>query len=151
MKRLFLFFSILSLGTSVLAQPVMKVLVPEHDFGTFKEEAGRQTFVFVVSNTGNAPLVIQNIVASCGCTTPEWTKEPIQPGAKGKITAIYDPAGRPGQFNKTLSVYTNSDPNIVVLTIKGEVVAREKTVEELFTFTVGSVRFESNQQAFTNV
>jgi hypothetical protein len=151
MKRLFLFFSILSLGVSVLAQPIMKVLVPEHDFGTFKEEAGRQTFVFVVSNTGNAPLVIQNIVASCGCTTPEWTKEPIQPGAKGKITAIYDPAGRPGQFNKTLSVYTNSDPNIVVFTIKGEVVAREKTVEELFTFPVGSVRFESNHLAFTNV
>ena len=151
MKRLFLFFSILSLGASVLAQPVMKVLVPEHDFGTFKEEAGRQTFIFVVSNTGNAPLVIQNIVASCGCTTPEWTKDPIQPGAKGKIAAIYDPAGRPGQFNKTLSVYTNSDPNIVVLTIKGEVVAREKTVEELFTFPVGSVRFESNHLAFTNV
>jgi hypothetical protein len=97
-------------------------------------------------------LIIQNIVASCGCTTPDWTKDPIQPGAAGKITAIYDPAGRgAGQFSKTLSVYTNSVPNIVVLTIKGEVVAHEKTVEELFTFPVDSIRFESNHMAFTNV
>ncbi len=139
------------MGASLLAQPVLKLIVTEHDFGTFKEEAGKQSFDFIVSNTGNAPLVIQNIVASCGCTTPDWTKEPIQPGANGKITAVYDPAGRPGQFNKTLSVYTNSDPNIVVLTIKGEVIAHERTVEELFTFPVNSIRFESNHLAFTNV
>jgi hypothetical protein len=158
MKKLLLFFSVLSIGASVLAQPVLKLTVSEHDFGTFKEEAGRQSFDFIVSNTGNAPLVIQNIVASCGCTTPDWTKEPIQPGANGKITAVYDPAGRPGQFNKTLSVYTNSDPNIVVLTIKGEVIAHERTVEELFTFPVPStptdsirIRFESNHLAFANV
>lgn len=151
MKKLLLFFSVLSMGASLLAQPVLKLIVTEHDFGTFKEEAGKQSFDFIVSNTGNAPLVIQNIVASCGCTTPDWTKEPIQPGANGKITAVYDPAGRPGQFNKTLSVYTNSDPNIVVLTIKGEVIAHERTVEELFTFPVNSIRFESNHLAFTNV
>jgi hypothetical protein len=154
MKRLFLLFSILWVGASVLAQPAMKLSVSEHDFGTFKEEAGRQTYDFVVSNAGNTPLVIQNVVASCGCTTPEWTKEPIQPGSKGKVTAIYDPTGRPaGQFSKTLSVYTNSDPNIVVLTIKGEVIEREKTVEELFTFPVDTnrIRFESNHLAFTNV
>jgi len=151
MKKLLLMIPILAVGVSLFGQPIMKLSVTEHDFGTFKEEAGRQTFNFVVTNTGGAPLVIQNIVASCGCTTPEWTKEPIASGAKGMITAIYDPKDRPGQFNKTLSVYTNSDPNIVVLTIKGEVIAREKTVEELFTFPVGSVRFESNHLAFTNV
>ncbi len=102
-------------------------------------------------NTGNEPLVIQNIVASCGCTTPEWTKNPIPPKGSGKITAIYDPTNRPGQFNKTLSVYTNSKPEVMVLVIKGEVVPHEKTVEELFTFPVGPVRFESNHLAFTNV
>jgi hypothetical protein len=102
-------------------------------------------------NTGNQPLVIQNIAASCGCTTPEWTKSPIPPKGTGKITAIYDPANRPGPFNKTLSVYTNSKPEVVVLVIKGEVIPREKTVEELFTFPVGQVRFESNHLAFTNV
>jgi hypothetical protein len=154
MKRLFLFISLLIFGTAIFAQYAqtkMQVSATEHDFGTFKEEAGRQTFDFIVTNTGTDPLVIQNVVASCGCTTPEWTKQPIAAGAKGKVTAIYDPKDRPGPFNKTLSVYTNSKPEVVVLTIKGEVVPHEKTVEELFTFPVGAIRFESNHLAFTNV
>jgi len=134
-----------------VATTKMQLSATEHDFGTFKEEAGRQTFDFTVTNTGTEPLVIQNVVASCGCTTPDWTKQPIPAGAKGKVTAIYDPKDRPGQFNKTLSVYTNTKPEVVVLVIKGEVIPHEKTVEELFTFLVGGVRFESNHMAFTNV
>lgn len=151
MKKLFFLLSFTFSGILVWSQPVMKVSASEHDFGKFREEAGRQKFDFVVMNTGNQPLVIQNIVASCGCTTPEWTKSPIPPKGTGTVTAIYDPANRPGQFNKTLSVYTNSKPEVVVLSIKGEVVPKEKTVEELFTFPVGKVRFESNHLAFTNV
>lgn len=141
----------LLIALCTFSQPVMKVSATEHNFGKFREEAGRQTYDFVVMNTGDQPLVIQNIVASCGCTTPEWTKSPIPPKGTGKITAIYDPVNRPGPFNKTLSVYTNSKPQVTVLVIKGEVIPREKTVEELFTFPVGTVRFESNHLAFTNV
>jgi hypothetical protein len=155
MKKLSVLLSILIVSFSVSAQPIMKLSASEHNFGTFKEEAGKQTFDFIVTNSGNAPLVIQNIVASCGCTTPEWTREPIPAGGKGKITTIYDPQSRPGQFDKTLSVYTNSKPEIVVLRIFGEVIAREKTIEELFIFPVPSetpkVRFESNHLAFTNI
>jgi hypothetical protein len=154
MKRLLFLISLLFLGVIIkgqVAQTKMQLSATEHDFGTFKEEAGRQTFDFVVTNTGIDPLVIQNVVASCGCTTPEWTKQPIPAGSKGKVTAIYDPTNRPGPFSKTLSVYTNTKPEVVVLVIKGEVTPREKTVEELFTFPVGAVRFESNHLAFTNV
>jgi hypothetical protein len=154
MKRLLLFISVMIFGVAVnaqFAQTKMQLSETEHNFGTFKEEAGRQTFDFIVTNTGTDPLVIQNVVASCGCTTPEWTKQPIPAGGKGKVTAIYDPKGRPGAFNKTLSVYTNTKPEVTVLIIKGEVAPREKTVEELFTFPVGAVRFESNHLAFTNV
>jgi hypothetical protein len=154
MKKLFSIFSLLIIAVSLKAQIAttkMQLSATEHDFGTFKEEAGRQIFDFIVTNTGTEPLVIQNVVASCGCTTPEWTKQPIPAGAKGKITAIYDPKNRPGQFNKTLSVYTNTKPTVAVLVIKGEVVPHEKTVEELYTFAVGGVRFESNHLAFTNV
>jgi hypothetical protein len=154
MKSVLLFFSLLILGvnaSSQVAETKMQLSGTEHDFGTFKEEAGRQTFDFIVTNTGTQPLMIQNVVASCGCTTPEWTKQPIPVGAKGKVTAIYDPTGRPGVFNKTLSVYSNSKPEVVVLVIKGEVIPHEKTIEELFTFAVGKIRFESNHLAFTNV
>jgi hypothetical protein len=151
MKKLLLILSFAVSGAIIMAQPVLKVSAGEHDFGKFKEEAGKQKFDFVVMNTGDQPLVIQNIVASCGCTTPEWTKSPIPPKGTGKIAAIYDPANRPGVFNKTLSVYTNSKPEITVLVIKGEVIPHEKTVEELFIFPVGPVRFESNHLAFTDI
>ena len=154
MKRLFLFTSLLIVGITVKSQVALTTVQfaeTQHDFGTFKEEAGRQTYDFVMTNTGTLPLVIQNVVASCGCTTPEWTRQPIPAGGKGKVTAIYDPKDRPGQFNKTLSVYTNTKPEVVVLVIKGEVIPHEKTIEELFTFVTGAVRFESQNLAFTNV
>jgi Protein of unknown function (DUF1573) len=154
MKKYFAFFSLLVFSIALnaqYAQTKMKVSETEHDFGKFKEEAGRQTYDFIVTNTGTDPLVIQNVVASCGCTTPDWTKQPIPAGGTGKVTAIYDPKDRPGAFNKTLSVYSNSKPEVVVLVIKGEVIPHEKTVDELFTFPVGGVRFESNHLAFTNV
>jgi hypothetical protein len=160
MKRVSFIVSLLIVGVTCfgqIAETKIKMATTEHDFGKFKEEAGRQTFDFVITNTGNQPLVIQNVVASCGCTTPDWTRQPIAAGASGKVTAIYDPKDRPGQFNKTLSVYTNTKPEVTVLVIKGEVILHEKTVEELFTFPVGVtngvplVRFESNHLAFTNV
>lgn len=151
MKNLLLIFSMMLFGVVAFSQPKMELSSTEHDFGVFKEEAGPQKFDFIVTNTGDAPLVIQQVQPSCGCTTPEWTKEPIPPKGKGKVTAIYDPLNRPGQFNKTLSVYTNSKPEVVVLVIKGEVTPHEKTIEEIYTWPVESVRFESNHLAFTNV
>jgi hypothetical protein len=152
MKKIFLLFSMFIASAALLAQPLMKLSSTEYNFGSFKEEAGRQTYDFIVTNTGNSPLVIKNIVASCGCTTPEWTKQPIPPGGKGKITAIFDPQNRGGEnFNKTLSVYANTKPEVTVLTIKGQVIAREKTIEDLYMFPVGKIRFESNHLAFTNV
>jgi hypothetical protein len=154
MKRLFLVSSILLLGLSLKGQYMqtkIQINPVEHDFGVFKEDGGKQSFDFIVTNKGNNPLIIQNVTASCGCTTPEWTRMPIPPGGKGKVTAIYDPVGRPGVFNKTLTVYSNAVPQASILTIKGEVTPRPKTVEELFTFQVGSVRFQSNQLAFSEV
>jgi hypothetical protein len=148
---LIVLFSFCAALSGQYAQTQMKVAETEHDFGKFKEEAGRQTYDFTVTNIGKDPLVIQNVVASCGCTTPEWTKQPIAPGANGRVTAIYDPKDRPGVFNKTLTVYSNSKPETIVLVIKGEVIPHEKTVDELFTFPVGAVRFESNHMAFTDV
>jgi hypothetical protein len=151
MKRLFLLVPFYLLAVTSFSQARMELSTLEHDFGVFREESGSQRFDFIVTNMGNSPLVIQRIVPSCGCTTPEWTKEPIPPNGKGKITAIYDPANRPGPFNKTLSVYTNSKPEVVILSIRGQVTPHEKTIEELYMFKVGDVRFESNHMAFTNV
>ena len=138
-------------ANSQYMQTKIQISPKEHDFGTFKEESGRHQFDFIVTNTGNQPLILQKVIASCGCTTPEWTRSPIPAGGRGKVTAIYDPANTPGVFNKTLTVYSNAVPQATVLTIKGEVIPREKTVEELYTFPAGPVRFESSYMALTTV
>lgn len=92
-----------------------------HDFGTITEAGGDVSTTFIVTNNTNAPIVLVNVRASCGCTTPEWTKEPIEPGKTGKVTATYNPKGRPGPFEKTVTITTNSNPERITVRIKGTV------------------------------
>jgi hypothetical protein len=92
-----------------------------HDFGTIDEKAGNAAFEFIFTNNSNRPINIVSVSASCGCTTPGWTKETITPGNKGSIKASFDPKGRPGFFSKTLTVNTNLNGPAIVLTIKGTV------------------------------
>lgn len=90
-----------------------------HDYGTIvKGSDGTCEFKFV--NAGKTPLIIQNVSASCGCTVPEWTKEPVQPGKSGKIKVSYNTAIISG-FTKTVTVVSNARNNPVILTIKGVV------------------------------
>ena len=91
-----------------------------HDFGKIKEGT-LATYSFVFTNTGKTPLVLSSVQPSCGCTTPEWTKEPIAPGAKATIKAAYNSYGRPGAFQKYITVKSNGTPAELTLTIKGEV------------------------------
>ena len=84
-------------------QPVITLDKTSHDFGKINEADGRVTTVFVCKNEGMTPLVLTNVKASCGCTTPKWTREPIAPGEAGEITVTYNPNGRPGRFQKTIS------------------------------------------------
>lgn len=97
-----------------------------HDFGTVKEEAGKVTYEFEFTNSGEAPVIISNVTASCGCTTPQWDKEPILPGKKAKVTVGYSTTGRPGPFVKSLVVLNNGNPSSITLQIKGEVTPKPK-------------------------
>lgn len=90
-----------------------------HDFGKIKEGT-LATHSFIFYNTGTTPLVLNNVSASCGCTTPEWPREPIMPGGKGVVKAVYNSYGRPGEFTKYITVKSNSGSD-VILTIKGNV------------------------------
>jgi hypothetical protein len=92
-----------------------------HDFGTVGENAGDISAVFVIKNNTDAPVVLTNVRASCGCTTPSWTKEPIEPGNTGEVIATYSPKGRPGPFDKTITITTNGNPERLVVHIKGTV------------------------------
>jgi hypothetical protein len=82
------------------------------DFGTI-EEGPSADHVFTFTNTGKEPLIIQRVQPSCGCTTPDWTKEPIAPGKTGMIKASYGTQGRPGHFEKTMTVFTNAGTKMV--------------------------------------
>ncbi len=89
-----------------------------HDFGTIAEgPAGNYEFQF--KNTGKEPIMIESVHASCGCTTPSYSKEPIAPGKTGTIKASYNTVGRPGPFTKSITVTSNAGTK--VLTIKGSV------------------------------
>src|SRR5947207_8236017 len=81
------------------AQGTFNFPIDKHDFGTV-EESGPIGYEFTFTNTGSAPIVITDVRASCGCTTPSWPKEPIAPGGKGVIKAEYNTTGRIGIFNK---------------------------------------------------
>jgi hypothetical protein len=78
-----------------------------HDFGSVKE-GPQAEHVFTFKNTGKSPLIIQNVSASCGCTTPEWSKEPIAPGKSGKITVRYNTQGRVGPIDKAVYIQSNA-------------------------------------------
>ncbi len=93
-----------------------------HDFGNIKEGVQAE-YTFKFTNTGKEPLVITNVQASCGCTTPKWTKEPVKPGETGQVTAIYNSKGRPGNFNKAITITSNAKTAQKVLFIKGNVEA----------------------------
>jgi hypothetical protein len=98
--------------------------------GVIKEESGPVRARFIVRNTGDAPLQLYAAVASCGCTTPTWTQQPIAVGDSGFVDAEYNPLGRPGIFNKTVAVSTNSELAMVELLISGNVIGRKLTVAE---------------------
>lgn len=90
-----------------------------HSFGNIIEgQIARYDFRFV--NTGTEPLILSNVNASCGCTTPKWPREAIGPGKSAIITAEYNSQGRPGTFTK--SIFVKSNGGDVTLTISGNVV-----------------------------
>ena len=90
------------------AGPVIKFLDTTHDFGNIKEASGAVSHDFRFTNTGDAPLVILSVTTSCGCTKPTFPKQPVEPGDTAVVTITYNPVGRPGEFDKNISVKSNS-------------------------------------------
>lgn len=91
----------------------------EHDYGTVEYDANG-TCVFEFKNTGKVPLTLIDVKPSCGCTSPDWSREPIKPGEKGKITVKYN-TKISGTFSKSVTVISNATNSPVMLHIKGEV------------------------------
>ena len=124
MKKLLLFAMLLFCGiNAAMAQNPAEIKFDKvvHDFGKFKEQDAVQSCTFTFTNVGEQPLVINQAIASCGCTVPSYPKEPIQPGKKGEIKVTYNGTGKPfGHFKKSITVRTNGKEELTRLYIKGE-------------------------------
>jgi hypothetical protein len=123
MKKLLLMTLLLVCGITMATaqkQAEIKFEKTTHDFGTFSEKSPVVTCTFTFSNVGEKPLVINQAMASCGCTVPEYTKTPVKPGEKGEIKVTYNGTGKfPGHFKKSITVITNGVVEKTRLYIEG--------------------------------
>jgi hypothetical protein len=124
MKKLILMAAMLVCGmTTTMAQKQAEIKFDKltHNFGTFSERNPVVNCVFTFTNVGETPLVINQAVASCGCTVPEYTKTPVQPGEKGELKVTYNGTGKfPGHFKKSITVRTNGAVEMTRLYIEGD-------------------------------
>lgn len=132
MKRTLLLLAALlfSLSFAFAEEPQPEISFDKtvHNFGTFSEKNPVQTCTFTFKNTGKAPLIILQAIASCGCTVPEYTEQPVAPGKTGTIKVTYDGTGRyPGHFKKIITVNSNAKQRLVRLCIEGDMTEEAKT------------------------
>ncbi|MDR1745677.1 MAG: DUF1573 domain-containing protein [Tannerella sp.] len=128
--------------------PVFTMDERTFDFGLIHEEDGLATHVFVFKNTGTAPLLISHVQTSCGCTEPQWPKQPIEPGKEGQIAVTFDARNRPGPFKKNITVYTNEKTLRQRLTITGDVIPKPNALDLAFRDTIGAVQMEAAKFLF---
>jgi len=101
----------------------IKYTAPTFDFGKIKQ-GEKVTHSFAFTNTGKAPLIVTNAVASCGCTTPVWPKKPVMPGDTASISVTFNSAGKSGLQDKLITVSSNSQPAQSIVHLIGEVLTK---------------------------
>jgi len=133
MKKLILMTLLLVCGmTMASAQKPAEIKFDKttHDFGNFSEKSPVVTCTFSFTNVGERPLVINQAMASCGCTVPEYTKTPVKPGEKGEIKVTYNGTGKfPGHFKKSITVITNGAVEKTRLYIEGNMEEAKQQVK----------------------
>ncbi len=146
MKQILFPFILIFVSVQLFSQQAKQLQFKEevHDFGSVAENGGPVSFQFTFTNTSNRNVKILTVQPSCGCTTPDWSKESVEPGKTGYIQASYNPKGRPGFFNKSLTVTTDLDANPIILQIKGSVTTDAKPNESDFAITNGNLRLKNS-------
>ena len=123
-----------------------------HDFGDLSVNDGPQTCTFTVKNVGKEPIAIYEVVTSCGCTDASWTREPLQPGKTGTISATYKNEDGPVPFDKTLTVYIAGVSKPIILRLRGLVHEKKKSVAELYgAEKLGSMGLKSLNYKVSNI
>ena len=142
MKKFITLATMLIMATMSFAQEEMepkekgeiKFEKTRHNFGVFAQDTAVVSYDFVFTNVGKAPVIIHQAVASCGCTVPDYTFDPIMPGKKGKITVTYDGTTRkPGVFRKSITVHNNGKTTPIRIYIEGEMLSKQIKEVELIS------------------
>ncbi len=153
MKKWTMVVVLMIAGFQAQAQHVDQIIFREklYDFGEIEEIKGDVSHEFVFTNTAAGAVKILSVEASCGCTTPGWSQAPVAQGATGFVKASFDPKGRPGYFNKTLTVMTDLEVNPIVLQIKGQVITRSPEAVSEYSVANGSLHFKNKSVSFGTV
>lgn len=131
---------------------IISFVATEHDFGTFKEEAGNQSHRYEFTNKGDDTLRVYTVRATNGSTMVDWTKSPIAPGGRGYVQLTFDPRNRPGMFNRLVEVNSNDpDRPKVTLSLKGNVTPRVRTLADDYPQQLGNLRLKNAQVTLSNV
>lgn len=150
MKRSLLFIYALFIVTlSAVAQPRISSNKETHHFGQI-EWKHPVTVEYIITNTGNKPLVLTNVTTSCACSVANWTKTPIAPGEKGIVSASFD-AKALGRFDKSVGIYSNAQPSLVYLKFNGEVVKEVKDFAKALPYAIGQIHIDRNTIDFPDV
>jgi hypothetical protein len=132
------------------AKADVRWLETDHNFGAFAEDDGKVSTVFKAVNESNAPISIESVSSSCGCTVPTYSRKEIQPGDTAEVTVVYNPTSRPGRFNKVLKVKLSND-SITKLEIRGVVIGSQNTIRSRFPIGDGPIKLRNNILAFGTV
>ncbi len=114
-----------SIATPTSGLPVFEFETDNHEFGIITE-GEKVSYTFKFKNTGNAPLVISNASASCGCTVPEYTKTPVAPGEEGEVNVTFDSSGKSGMTTKSVTLIANTEPNTKVLKVSADIQSKKQ-------------------------
>ena len=127
---------VLSIGyVSAQGKADIKFDKTSHNFGTFSENDPVVSCVFTFTNVGDAPLVIHQAVASCGCTVPEYTQEPVLPGKTGTVKITYNGTGKyPGHFKKSITLRTNAKTEMMRLFVEGDMTPKDAKYKKLESY-----------------
>jgi hypothetical protein len=148
MKHLFSIIAIMALSiisafSQVKISDGLEVDKIVHDFGDIKFKSGPVSCTFTITNISDKAAVIYNVVSSCGCTDVQWTREPVMPGKKGKISVTYSNDEGAYPFDKTLTVYVSDVKKPILLKVRGVSVEAPRPLKESFPIAIGPLGFRA--------
>lgn len=150
MKRIFTaLYALVAVASVAVAQPRFASNTEMHTFGQI-EWKHPVTAQYVITNTGDKPLVLTEVEPDCACSVPQWTQDPIAPGTKGTVSVTFN-AEALGHFRKSVAIYTNAQPHLVYLKFSGEVVREIKDFTKTHPYLIGQIRVDKNSLDFPDV